>query len=193
MNGIIKKQEEILMSKSSFFTVYGFVLSLLLLSGPAVSHTVAANRMDNTSLPDLFYGGNLFFSSHTSKTFGVSPVLGIHIFPDFGVGLGADYYYVKRKDEQFQSVGGKLYLRYSVHQNLYAKTQFSYLYYNGILDSQEYNSQLVPYLFVGGGYQRAISSHALLEFEVLFDVLQNENSLFNSGEPVFNMGVIFGL
>jgi hypothetical protein len=170
----------------------GFMLCLAMLAGPAVPQALALDEM-NVNFPDFFYGGNLFFSSHTVKSFGVSPVMGIHIFPDFGVGLGADYYYVKRKDDLFQSIGGKLYVRYSFHQNLYAKTQFSYLYYDGTLNNQDYNPRLVPYLFIGGGYQRAISYHAVLEFEVLFDVLQNEGSLFNSGEPVFNMGIIFGL
>ncbi len=180
------------MSKTGLSIIAGSVICLLLLSGPLLPQSSSQNT-SGTSSPDFFYGGNLFFSSHAVKSFGVSPVFGIHIFPDFGVGLGVDYFYAKRKDEQFQSIGGKVYFRYSFYENFYAKTQFSYLYYDGTLNSEDYNPRLVPYLFLGGGFQRPISSRALLEFEVLFDVLQNEGSLFNSGEPVFNMGIIFGL
>jgi len=140
-----------------------------------------------------FLGGNLFFSGSTTKSVGISPVFGIHIFPDFGIGLGADYFYAKRNENQIHSYGGKLYVQYHITKNLYAKSQFSYLYYNGTWIDTRYDSQYVPYLFVGAGFQRRIASRAMLELEVLMDVLQDESSLFESGQPLFNAGVIFAL
>ena len=55
----------------------------------------------------------------------------------------------------------------------------------------EKSSQFVPYLFLGGGYQLPIMRQASLEVEILYDIIQDEASLFERGEPVFNAGVIF--
>jgi hypothetical protein len=141
----------------------------------------------------MFLGGNLSFSGRPTRTVGISPVFGLHIFPDFGVGLGADYYYAKRNEDQIHSYGGKLFFQYHITKSLYAKSQFSYLNYNGTWLDTRYDSQYVPYLFVGGGFQRPISSRAILELELLFDVLQDESSVFDAGQPIFNAGIMFAL
>jgi hypothetical protein len=141
----------------------------------------------------MFLGGNLSFSGSPTRTFGISPVFGIHIFPDFGVGLGADYFYAKRNENQINSYGGKVFFQYHITKSLYAKSQFSYLNYNGTWLDTRYDSQFVPYLFIGGGFQRPIASRAILELELLFDVLQDESSVFDAGQPIFNAGLIFAL
>jgi hypothetical protein len=141
--------------------------------------------------PKMFAGGNFLYANKPTKSFGFSPVWGLHIFPDFGIGLGADYYYAKRDEVTIQSYGGKLFIQYNLFRNLYAKSQFSYLYHDGIIVNAQEASQFVPYLFVGGGYQLPIARQANLEFEILYDLIQDEASLFEQGQPVFNAGLIF--
>ena len=172
--------------------------SLLFLSicfFPAMN--IAQNYFPLDDLKDenrgMFLGGGLSFSGKPTRTVGISPVFGIHIFPDFGVGLGADYFYAKRNEDQIHSYGGKLFVQYHITKSLYAKSQFSYLYYNGTWIDTQYDSQFVPYLFVGGGIQRPIASRTILEVELLFDVLQDESSVFDAGQPIFNAGIIFAL
>jgi len=175
----------------SFF----FVLILVICFFPATN--IAQNYLSLDDLEDehrgMFFGGNLSFSGKPTRTVGVSPVFGIHIFPDFGVGLGADYFYAKRNENQINSYGGKVFFQYHITKSLYAKSQFSYLNYNGTWLDTRYDSQFVPYLFVGGGFQRPITSRAILELELLFDVLQDESSVFDSGQPIFNAGLLFAL
>ena len=174
---------------------YFFLLILVICLFPAMN--IAQNYFPLDDLEDenrgMFLGGGLSFSGKPTRTVGVSPVFGIHIFPDFGVGLGADYFYAKRNEDQIHSYGGKLFVQYHITKSLYAKSQFSYLYYNGTWLDTRYDSQFVPYLFVGGGFQRPISGRAILELELLFDVLQDESSLFDAGQPIFNAGIIFAL
>ena len=141
--------------------------------------------------PKMFAGGSFLYANKPTTSVGFSPVWGLHIFPDFGIGLGADYYYAKREDITIQSYGGKLFIQYNLFRNLYAKSQFSYLYHDGIIVNAQEASQFVPYLFLGGGYQMPIMRQASLEVEILYDVIQDEASLFERGQPVFNAGLIF--
>lgn len=173
-----------------------FFFSILMILGLPLILTA----QDYMTLADIedenrgsFLGGNIFFTGSTTKSIGVSPVFGIHIFPDFGIGLGADYFYAKRNENQIHSYGGKLFVQYHITKSLYAKSQFSYLYYNGSWIDTRFDSQYVPYLFVGGGFQRRVASRAILEMEVLFDVLRDDSSVFDSGQPLFNAGIIFAL
>ena len=141
--------------------------------------------------PQMFAGGSFLYANKPTQSYGFSPVWGLHIFPDFGVGLGADYYYAKRENLTIQSYGGKLFVQYNLFGNLYAKSQFSYLYHDGIIVNLNQASQWVPYLFVGGGYQMPLMKQVSLEAEILYDLIQDEASFFEKGEPVFNAGVIF--
>jgi hypothetical protein len=170
-------------------TIFIAVLFILSLSVTAQEYQPFEDL--NDTRPTMFAGGNFLYSNKPSNSFGFSPVWGLHIFPDFGIGLGADYYYAKRENVTIQSYGGKLFIQYNLFPNLYAKSQFSYLYHDGIIINAQQSSQFVPYLFFGGGYQLPVMKQASLEVEILYDIIQDEASLFERGQPVFNAGLIF--
>lgn len=183
------------MEKYNRILSFSGLLILIILLLPSLLFT--QNYLPLDDLEDehrgMFLGGNLSFSGNPTRTVGISPVFGLHIFPDFGIGLGADYYYAKRNEDKINSYGGRLFFQYHITKSFYAKSQFSYLNYNGTWLDTRYDSQLVPYLFVGGGFQRPITSSAILELELLFDVLQDESSVFDAGQPIFNAGIMFAL
>ncbi len=72
----------------------------------------------------MFLGGGLSFSGKPTRTVGISPVFGMHIFPDFGIGIGADYFYAKRNEDRIHSYGGKLLIQYHVTKIIYSKSQY---------------------------------------------------------------------
>jgi len=51
----------------------------------------------------------------------------------------------------------------------------------------------VPFLLLGGGLVQRISPRTALTVEVLFDVLQDDNSPYDSGEPFVSVGVGVGI
>ena len=83
--------------------------------------------------------------------------------------------------------------RFDVIPAAYAKTEFSYLWYSDSYKGVDIGTTEVPYLFLGGGYRQKISPTTYLEFEVMFDVLQDPNSQYDAWEPVFAVGVSVGV
>jgi hypothetical protein len=83
--------------------------------------------------------------------------------------------------------------RYDVIPAAYAKAEFAYLWYSDAFKGNHIGTTEVPYLFLGGGYRQKISQTTYLEFEVMFDVLQDENSQYDAWEPVFAVGVSVGV
>ena len=47
----------------------------------------------------------------------------------------------------------------------------------------------VPFLFIGGGYSQSIGKRAWLNFQVLFDVLQNSRSPYSDWSPFISIGI----
>jgi hypothetical protein len=61
----------------------------------------------------------------------------------------------------------------------------NYKMFYGVDDS---NREWVSFLFLGGGFSQPISKNTWFTAEVLFDVLQNENSPYAAWEPFFSVG-----
>ena len=83
--------------------------------------------------------------------------------------------------------------RYDVIPPLYAKAEFAYLWYSRVVQGCRVGTTGVPYVFLGGGYRQKISQTTYLEFEVMFDVLQDPNSQYDDWEPIFAVGVSVGV
>jgi hypothetical protein len=58
------------------------------------------------------------------------------------------------------------------------------------LDTSE--RQVVPFLFLGGGYSRRVGRGTWMFVQVLFDVLQNNDSPYDDWEPFFSIGIGVG-
>jgi hypothetical protein len=46
----------------------------------------------------------------------------------------------------------------------------------------------VPFLFLGGGLSQQLGENSWMYVQILFDVLQDENSPYSSGEPFYSIG-----
>ncbi|MCB0793951.1 MAG: hypothetical protein KDB88_04370 [Flavobacteriales bacterium] len=150
----------------------------------------------------VWFGGGLGLSFGTVTSISVEPLVGYKITENgkWSAGLGANYWYYRdnRYTPSFESstYGGKLFSRYRIIDALFAHVEYNMMNFEfrRIADSgsQEVFRDWVPFLLVGGGYSARISGRSYLVASVLWDVLQDENSPYRSGEPWFSVGVGVG-
>ena len=167
--------------------------------GLALTHRSAAQTdsllmtIPDTWQPHVFYGGSVYLSFGNGTSIGASPLIGWQFTPRFGAGVGITYIYYTNDDYTSNIYGGRVMARYELIPAAYAKAEFSYLWYSDSYKGNHIGTTDVPYLFLGGGYRQRISQTTYLEFEVMFDVLQDDNSQYDSWEPVFAVGVSVGV
>lgn len=142
----------------------------------------------------FFYGGNVSFQFGNGFAIGGSPYVGWQFTRKFGAGIGVDYRYYTKDPYSSHSLGGRLFATYDIIiPILYARAEFSYYWFNQYENGSKFNSSSVPYLFLGGGYRQPVGKNVYLEAEVMFDVLQNQNSAYGDWQPLIRGGVIFGI
>lgn len=169
-------------------------LSLALVSQSSAQTDTLRPQPVDTWQPHMFYGGNIYLSFGSNGTsIGASPLVGWQLTRALGVGVGVTYIYYHKDDYTSHSYGGRVMTRYNVIPQAYAKAEFSYLWYSQTYKDFEATTFGVPYLFLGGGYRQRISATTFLEFEIMFDVLQDKNSQYGNWEPVYAVGVSVGM
>ncbi|MFZ4523896.1 MAG: hypothetical protein ACOYNC_19500 [Bacteroidales bacterium] len=109
--------------------------------------------------------------------------------------------------------GGGIYLRYYLSSlfdsflgNLFAHAEYEYLYYSRPYKNamgghifDPYGNPFVPgkevveinSIFVGGGYRQPISNRVSMDFLILFNLNESNNSPYSN--PIFRLGVGVGL
>lgn len=145
----------------------------------------------------VYYGGYANFSFGKYTFIGVEPLVGYKLLPKLSVGAKISYEYFKNKNytpkKEGSNYGVAAFSRLRIARRLYAHVEFSemnYKLYNDIGDSK--NRQWISFLYVGGGYSLPISKNASLNAEVLWDVLQNDDSPYKTVEPFFSVGIAVG-
>lgn len=136
----------------------------------------------------LYYGGyvNLSFGSYT--VIGITPLVAYKLTPEFSTGVQIVYEYSSYDDYSSSNYGGSIFSRYRVIPPVYLHAEFSTINYELINYQEESTRGWVPFLFLGGGYSQAVSKNTWLNAQVLFDVIQNENSPYQAWEPFFSIG-----
>jgi len=136
----------------------------------------------------------LSFGSYTMIA--IRPLVGYKFTPKLSGGVKLSYEYIK--DTRYSSTyntsnyGGSVFTRYRLLQPVYLHAEYanmSYELYNALGDSDR---KWVPFLLVGGGYSQHIGGNSWLNAQILFDVLQNSNSPYSSGEPFYSVGIGIG-
>ena len=145
----------------------------------------------------VYYGGYANFSIGKYTTIGIEPLIAYKLLPKLSVGGKISYEYFKNKNytpkKEGSNYGVSAFSRLRIARRLYAHVEFSemnYKLWNDTGDSK--NRQWISFLYVGGGYSLPISKNASLNAEVLWDVLQNEDSPFKTVEPFFSVGIAIG-
>ena len=144
----------------------------------------------------LYYGGyvNLSFGNYTM--IGIEPMIGYKIIPRLSVGVKIRYDYIQdnRYSETYtaSNYGASIFSRLLIFRGLYAHAEYAgynFENYNALGESKR---QWINFLFLGAGYNLRVGKRASVIAQVLFDVLQSENSPYNSWEPFYSVGVGVG-
>ena len=178
--------------------ICSFIISLL------VTSFCYAQVSDSTNVEDplkteskfdkskLYYGGYVNASFGNYTVIGATPLVGYKVNPKFSVGAQIAYEYVKDKryetDYETSNYGISLFSRYRLVPQLYAHLEFSemnYKLYNSLGESRR---TWVPFLYVGGGYSQPVSRNTWFNIQVLFDVINHEDSPYKDWEPYFSVG-----
>ena len=146
-----------------------------------------------------YYGGNIGLNFWNDYFYlGVYPLVGYKVTPKFSVGgkLGYAYYSIS-SDPSFNShnYGGSLFTRYRIIPQIYLHGEFVYFSYQRqtLVNQQLVTERLwVPFLLLGGGFSQMVSPNVWAFVEVLFDVLNDNNSPYKEWDPFVSFGVGVG-
>ena len=148
-----------------------------------------------------YYGGNIGFSFWNDYFFlSVAPMVGYKITPQFSVGGKIAYAYSSDSsvDPTFNtsSYGGSVFSRYRIIPQFYVHAEFAYISYENVylrpLGNYTTERNWVPFLLLGGGFSQLISPNVWAYAEILFDVINDENSPYKAGDPFLSFGVGVG-
>ncbi len=145
----------------------------------------------------IYYGGYVTMNfSKNYSVIGAQPLVAYKLTPKFSVGGQLSYEYITDKRYSYEqngsNYGASIFSRYRVTPRLYAHTEFSLMSYKWFYSDGSDKRKLAPILYVGGGYSQPISRNTWLNMQVLFDVLNSDNSPYKDWQPYFSVGVGVG-
>jgi len=144
----------------------------------------------------IYYGGGfgLTFGSYTRIS--IKPIIGYKITPKLSLGVTVEYEYIKDKrystTQTYSNYGGSVFTRFRIIPQIFLHAEYAYMSYEFSTFAGNSVREGVPFLFLGGGFSQQISPGVTAYFQILFDVLNNENSPYSSGEPFYSVGVSVG-
>lgn len=147
--------------------------------------------------PKVFYGGNVSATIGNYTMIGIYPLVGYNLTPRFSAGVKFLYQYFsdKRYTETYTSsnYGGSLFARFRVIPQIYLHAEYAQMSYDLYNALGESNRTSVPFMFVGAGYRQNLGGAVWMNAQVLFDVLQDNNSPYSNWYPFVSIGFGVGL
>lgn len=149
----------------------------------------------------LWFGGSMLFSFGTVTYVQLDPMVGYKVDQKgkLMVGTGPSFWYFEDRrftpSRSFTGYGYRIFSRYRFIEQAYAHAEF--LNFNidgarnelfGPLDRRIW----VPHLLLGAGYVQRMGDRSGVFAQVLFEVLQDPNSIYYGQGPIFSIGVGFG-
>jgi hypothetical protein len=151
----------------------------------------------------IFFGGDFGLQFGTVTVINVSPLAGYKVTDDFSAGIGITYQYYEDKtfsEPLTTSVfGGRLFGEYQLPMipNFFAHAEYEVLNYDKLFIDPYYSYRIYKKnvtannILVGGGYRQAIGGRAFVNLLLLYNLTEDENSLYSN--PIIRMGVSFGI
>ena len=141
----------------------------------------------------IYYGGTVSLGFGSTTSIGVFPMVAYKLTPKISAGVEAGYEYVSySSDQSTHSYGGGVFGRFRVGRNLYAHAEYQNINYEIFHTINSSSREWVPSLLLGAGVIKPIGPRTSVYAEVLFDVLQDDNSPYNDWEPIVNFGIAVG-
>lgn len=169
-----------------------FMFSCVGMAQVTASSQLKESKFDKSK---LYYGGYLNASFGSYTVLGAAPLVGYKLSSKLSVGSQVSYQYVNDKryssDYSTSSYGFSVFSRFRFTPQLYAHLEFEEMNYE-IYNSRSSERGWVPFLFIGGGYSQPITRNTWLTAQVLFDVINDDNSPYNNWEPYYSIGIGVG-
>jgi hypothetical protein len=151
----------------------------------------------DTEKPNKVYKGayvNLSFGKYT--VIGIEPLIAFKLLPKLSVGAKISYEYFKNKNQsptrEGSNYGIGAFSRLRIAKRFYAHIEYSEMNYKLYDSNGDSNRRWVSFLYLGGGISLPMSKKVSLNVELLWDLLQEDNSPYNTVEPFINVGIVAG-
>jgi hypothetical protein len=153
--------------------------------------TTAAPQSQETR---VYYGGSVIVSFGDVNRIGIYPMIAYKFNPKLSLGVEVGYEWLKYDnfDETANNYGGSVFARYRFVPRLYGHAEYQMVNYEIFTSTTTSEREWVPFLLLGGGFSQPMGANAWTYFEVLFDVLNDDKSPYDSGEPFISIGVGVG-
>lgn len=157
-------------------------------------------RRDTRSFGErIWFGGGLGLQFGQVTVLQADPLIGYKVDQEGRLSVGPGFAYWYQRDNrfappiEFNAYGYRLFSRYRFIDHAYVHAE----YLN--LNAQRFNAVTervqriwVPHLLVGGGYLQQLGENSTISLQVLFEVLQDPNSVYRGQGPIFGGGFGFG-
>jgi hypothetical protein len=182
-------------------TIFTFILAIVFISGSFAQETDKTKEKPKAKSKQepskVYWGGQLGLSFGSYFRIAVIPMVAYKVSPKFHVGGKIGYAYTEDKRYENATItshnyGGSVFSRYLIVRGLYAHAEFVYWSYKYQTENLEGERTWVPFILLGGGYIQPVSRTTSVFIEVLWDVLQDENSPYNASDPWVSIGVGVG-
>jgi hypothetical protein len=142
----------------------------------------------------VFFGGDLGLVFGTNTLIDISPLVGYQLTPSLSIGGGPIYQYYKintgRTDFETTIYGGRGIMRYYFSDEFFAHVEYQKISVERVSQfTNELQRVWVPLGLVGGGYLYQVGNNTYLSIQVLFDIIDDVNSPYNSS-TFFRGGII---
>lgn len=147
----------------------------------------------------LWFGGGLGLNFGSVTAIQLEPLVGYKVDQKgkFSVGTGLSYRYFSDNRYnpaiEYSAYGYRFFTRYRVIPQAYLHCEFLDLNAERYIGIGETVHRIwIPHLLVGGGVSQPIGEHSSFMLQVLWEVLQDPNSVYRGQGPIFSGGVGFG-
>ena len=145
----------------------------------------------------VYYGGYANFSFGKYTIIGIEPLIGYKLLPKLSVGGKISYEYYKNKNydptREGSNYGIGAFSRLRIGRKLYGHVEFSEMNYKLYQNAGESSKrQWISFLYVGGGFSQPITKNTSINAEILWDILQDDDSPYKTVEPIISVGIGVG-
>ena len=147
----------------------------------------------------IWFGGGIGLSFGTVTVVQLDPLLGVYLDNKrkLSTGLGLSYSYFR--DNRYvpayeqSNYGYRVFTRYRVIPQAYLHAEFLHVNTQPFYYFDNHIGRIwVPHLLLGAGYVQPIGGRSSFYLQVLFEVLQDPNSIYYGQGPILRGGVGIG-
>ena len=179
--------------------LFAFLVIILLSITLHAQESTSAPR-DPRPLGDrLWFGGGVGLSFGTVTAVQIDPLVGYKVDQEgkFSVGVGASYWYYQDNrfspSINFTGYGYRTFTRYRFIPQLYGHAEFLHLNVERYIGATDAVARIwVPHLLVGGGYAQPLGGNSSIYLQVLWEVMQDPNSVYRGQGPILSGGIGIG-